>query len=174
MELNNLKTLQAALDRELEQMVAERNNAIGEKFLLQTQLAGEGGEGAQLQSQQEELENQLAGIKVARAHLMEEKESLDDELRVVDRDIALRDTDISRLSKETERARKELDALLKQTGSKPIESKRPTAVRLPQGQAATSRGASFQSITKNGSAHIQTVSRSLNCSNDSRVGVKFE
>ena len=174
-ELMNLKTLQTELERELEQMTSDRNTAIGEKFMLQSQLAGEGGEGAMLQAQQEELENQLAGIKVARAHLMEEKETLEDDLKEVDRLTKERDLDISRLSKETEKARKELDGLLKQTGVKlPEPSKRPSIVRLPQGAPASSRGASFQSLSKNGSIHGPTVSRSLNNSTESRASVKFE
>ena len=169
-ELANLRTLRGELERELSALTTERNSAIGEKFLLQTQLNGEG---AALQRQQEELEDQLAGIKVARANLMSEVEGLRDELTELDRSIAERDEDIERLNREMEKASKELDALGKQSGVKlPEHSKRPSIMRMPS-QASTSRGASFQAPSKNLSAQAPG-SRSLNNSTESRSSVKFE
>ena len=169
-ELDNLKTLQSELDRELSAVTMERNSAIGEKFLLQTQLNGES---VELQRQQEELEDQLAGIKVARANLMEEVEGLKDELEGLDRMIAMKDAEIGRLNREMEKASKELDALGKQSGVKlPEPSKRPSIMRMPS-QASTSRGISFQAPSKNASAQAYG-SRSLNNSTESRSSVKFE
>jgi len=127
-----------------------------------------------LQRQQEELEDQLAGIKVARANLMEEVEGLRLELEALDRLIVERDGDIARLNRDMEKASKELDVLGKQSGVKlPEPSKRTSIMRMPS-QASTSRGgSSFQAPSKNMSAQA-VGSRSLNNSTESRSSVKFE